>query len=237
MLLQSFDFPIQKFLTGFANHNRLFDECVYALSNFDTFKGIAMMSLLWFAWFYRSASETSEQEAHRQTHLVIVLIGSITAVILSRILQMVLHVHQRPVLANLGLDFPSVVDPSTVNAWNSFPSDHAMLFFALATGIWQINRAAGGVGLAWTIFVVCLPRVYLGIHYPSDVVAGAVLGVLTMLAFERLPFRGIAARVQSWSKTRPGTFYWCAFMLTEQVAHLFDDARGLASMMFAFFKS
>jgi undecaprenyl-diphosphatase len=59
----------------------------------------------------------------------------------------------------------------------SFPSGHAAGSFAFAAFVFTFHRRAGFVfaGLATAI---ALSRVALGVHYPSDVIAGAVVGVL-----------------------------------------------------------
>lgn len=236
MLFEQFDLPIQQFLSGFAGRSEFLDRCVYAVATYDTFKGVVMMALLWLAWFYQAPKESSEQCDKRQAHLLTVFAGSIATVLLSRVLQLALHIHQRPILNQaLGLKFPSVMDPATVNAWNSFPSDHAMLSFALATGLWQIDRRIGGFAFLWSAFIIELPRVYLGFHYPSDVIAGSLLGIGCMLAFERLPLHNVMSRILVWGKSHPAAFYLCAFLATEQVAHLFDDVRALAHLMLGHF--
>ena len=59
----------------------------------------------------------------------------------------------------------------------SFPANPAVVAFALAAGIWRGSRRIGLVAYAlaglWG-----LSRVYAGVFYPSDVVAGALLGML-----------------------------------------------------------
>ena len=57
----------------------------------------------------------------------------------------------------------------------SFPSGHAAGSFAFAVFIFASNRRVGGV-LLGAATAVALSRVALGVHYPSDVVAGAFLG-------------------------------------------------------------
>jgi undecaprenyl-diphosphatase len=58
----------------------------------------------------------------------------------------------------------------------AFPSNHAANAFAVATGIaWFFRKAA--LPFLLLALIVALSRVYVGVHYPSDVIAGGVLGV------------------------------------------------------------
>jgi hypothetical protein len=58
----------------------------------------------------------------------------------------------------------------------SFPSAHALSSFAVATAMFRVDPAtAGALVIALTL---SLGRPYLGMHYPSDVLAGAVLGIV-----------------------------------------------------------
>ena len=60
------------------------------------------------------------------------------------------------------------------NSW-SFPSGHSITFFALATVIYFYNKKWGYwfLGVA---AVIAVARVVAGVHYPSDVIGGALLG-------------------------------------------------------------
>jgi undecaprenyl-diphosphatase len=60
----------------------------------------------------------------------------------------------------------------------SFPSDHAAAAFAIAVAVLMFSRPAGAAFLALAI-AVSTSRVALGLHYPSDVVAGAIVGTLS----------------------------------------------------------
>ncbi len=69
-------------------------------------------------------------------------------------------------------DLPALIVTPTLL---SFPSAHASSSFAAATGFGALVRPAAPLYAA--AGAMALSRVYLGVHYPSDIVAGALLGV------------------------------------------------------------
>ncbi|MEK7197893.1 MAG: phosphatase PAP2 family protein [Patescibacteria group bacterium] len=60
----------------------------------------------------------------------------------------------------------------------SFPSGHAALFFAMATAVYFYNKKLGLWFFAAAI-LMGFGRVVSGVHYPSDIIGGAVIGILT----------------------------------------------------------
>jgi undecaprenyl-diphosphatase len=58
-----------------------------------------------------------------------------------------------------------------------FPSDHATAAFAIAAAVFAYERRAGSVLLGLAA-LLALGRVAIGVHYPTDVAAGALLGTL-----------------------------------------------------------
>jgi undecaprenyl-diphosphatase len=228
-LLYRFDLPILRFMTGFAGKSPLFDHAVNAISRLDMFKGVVLMCLFWYAWGEVPANQPPGWQEQRQKRLVVILIGSLLLGALSRLLQVTLHIHQRPLLSNLGLPFP-VMGPAadSLSAWNSFPSDHEMIFFALATGLWSINRKIGAIAFAWTTVVIGLPRIYLGIHYPSDVIAGALFGFLGMKMILALPLARLERLLSAWRQAHQGLFFALLYFASDQTSHLMDNLRDLA---------
>ncbi|MBI5740611.1 MAG: phosphatase PAP2 family protein [Nitrospirae bacterium] len=60
----------------------------------------------------------------------------------------------------------------------SLPSNHAATSFAVASIIGHLFRR-GAIPAFVVAFIVAFSRIYVGVHYPSDVIAGAVLGGAT----------------------------------------------------------
>lgn len=76
--------------------------------------------------------------------------------------------------------FPSAVVLLHRSTDPGFPSDHATMAGAVAVGLFLVNRRLGAVTAALAL-VLAFSRVYVGVHYPGDVVAGLVLGALVVL--------------------------------------------------------
>jgi undecaprenyl-diphosphatase len=84
---------------------------------------------------------------------------------------------------------PFVGHPHAVHLFAShaadpgFPSDHATAAFAIAVALLLRSRRWGAIALA-AATVLAITRVAMGIHYPTDVLAGAVLGALAALLLQ-----------------------------------------------------
>ncbi len=70
----------------------------------------------------------------------------------------------------------------------AFPSGHAAFFFGLSTVIFLYNKKAG-VLFFIASFLISISRVFVGIHWPSDILAGAIVGIfagwLVLKTFKR----------------------------------------------------
>lgn len=87
-------------------------------------------------------------------------------------------------------DRPFVARAEIVKLFNreetsSLPSGHAAFFFAVAFSLWFVNRR-----WSWALLVgatlVSLGRVASGVHYPTDILAGAAAGFAAAWLTERL---------------------------------------------------
>lgn len=89
---------------------------------------------------------------------------------------------------------PFVADPHGVHLFTAhaadpgFPSDHATAAFAIATAIF-LRKRGWGVAALVAAAVLSVGRVALGVHYPSDVLAGAALGAAAALILWAVPLR------------------------------------------------
>jgi undecaprenyl-diphosphatase len=95
---------------------------------------------------------------------------------------------------------PFVADPHGVHLFTAhaadpgFPSDHATAAFAIAAAIF-LRKRGWGIAALVAATVLSIGRVALGVHYPSDVLAGAALGSAAALVLWVPPFRTRIDRV------------------------------------------
>ena len=67
----------------------------------------------------------------------------------------------------------------------SFPSDHSSAAFAIAFAIFLYDRLVGSLFLC-AAALIAAGRVFVGAHYPADVLAGALVGLAAALIVARL---------------------------------------------------
>jgi len=219
-----FDSEIITCVNRFSQHSWLFDKIIVSLVGNHLLKGGVLAIIIWWAWF-----KEEDHHVHNRKHIISTLFSCVIALALGRALALTLPFRLRP-LHQEGLHFllPYGADPTMLETWSSFPSDHAVLFFTLSTGLLFISRQAGTFALFYTILFICLPRVYLGLHYPTDIIAGAIIGMaIALIGNIYLARNKKIQTIENWSYSKPYIFYPIFFLVTYQIADMFDDVRAL----------
>lgn len=115
----------------------------------------------------------------REEWLYITVLAGIAGVFARYVVKtgILLFVHRaRPFVSST--DIHSIVAALSSEYYQSFPSGHAIFFFALSTVVYFYHRHIGAFFLILAT-LMGIARVAVGMHYPTDIIAGAVLGVLT----------------------------------------------------------
>lgn len=225
-LTTSLDFWLTTLLNQFARRSWAFDQAVAFLSVNHLLKGGVLMAVLWWAWFVRPDARGGDSPRVR---VLVTLASCMVAMAIVRLLLKVLPFRDRPLHEeSLSFVLPHGVATGALDGLSSFPSDHATLFFALATGLFFVSVRLGAAALAYVSLAIALPRIYLGLHYLSDIAVGALIGVVVTLAGHRLlAQRPWMQRVAGTADTHPQYFYPLMFLLTYQIADLFEPVRDL----------
>lgn len=83
------------------------------------------------------------------------------------------------------VDHPVVKLISKSSTDKSFPSDHTALAFAIAAALFYFDRRVGGCVLLLAAGIG-IGRIAVGVHYPSDILAGMVAGIGSAYAAHKI---------------------------------------------------
>jgi len=219
------DLSVIHFLNPYARVSRAFDDFMVAIAFNNLFKAGPLLVALWALWF--SKNPVGRQE--RRTRIISVTLASCFAAAVSVVLTHLLPWRPRP-LIEPRLDFitPFGMAPEGWDRVSSLPSDHAALFFGLAGGLFLISRVWGLLALLHALLFIAFPRAYLGLHYASDLAAGAAIGLALVWIFNtRWVSTQVSQRLLALESVRPDVFYPSMMLLSYGIADLFHDGRGL----------
>ena len=222
--MNALDSTILSFINQFSRVSQTVDYTIIFLGGNHLLKGGLLASLLWWGW-YRG----HENQHYVREHVISTLLSCLVAIVLAKTLTLTLPFRLRPI-HEAGVDFllPYGTVSTALEGWSSFPSDHAVLFYTLSTGLLFVSRAAGIFALVYTTVFIGLPRIYLGLHYPTDIIGGAVVGILVgWLGNTPVMQAKIARPILAWSNTMPGFFYPVFFLITYQIADTFKNSRAI----------
>ena len=158
----SLDYDLFRGINGWAGRSQAVDAMIVACAKFLPVAFALVLVGLWLSW--------------RRTNQRAAFLAGISALVALGIGQLIgmAFPRPRPYLAHqVNLLISSTAD-------TSFPSDHATLGFAVAVLVWRYNPRAGTALLSLAL-VLAFARIFVGAHYPSDVLGGALLGTLTSM--------------------------------------------------------
>ena len=166
-LINPFDTTVYHLINGLAGRNSIMDHVMifFAMDALEIYA--ALFVIAWFALPKRDVE-------HRHA-LVMAGLSGIVALLINVILS---HVWFRPrpfTVFSKG-SFTQLI-PHSPDA--SFPSDHTSGSFGFAAGSWGHNTKWIQRTFTLVAIIVMFARVYVGVHYPTDVIGGMVIGIIS----------------------------------------------------------
>jgi undecaprenyl-diphosphatase len=232
--LNRFDLFIIHGMNSLVDRSVPFDKAVAFLLD-NPLSTALLMATFWAYWFRPADAATLQRT---REHLFATLWAGIAGIVIARALALGLPFRLRPRFdPSIHFRVTDAPNYATLMDWSAFPSDHAVMFFALSVGLFWVSWRLGLMATIYVATAICFPRVYLGYHYPSDILVGMMIGSLCACGFNLAATRRwLAAPVLRWERSSPQSFYMALFFLTFQFATMFDSLRDLASITYHVFE-
>ncbi|MBX5437032.1 MAG: phosphatase PAP2 family protein [Alicyclobacillaceae bacterium] len=162
--MNSFDLRLFQALNQHAGQTPVLDPVMKVAAHY----ALEIYAVLFIAaWFI-----LPRRDGERRHALVVAVAGAVLALLVNAVIGAVWY-RPRPFVALHGVH-QLIPHPSDA----SFPSDHTAGGFGLASASW--GKAARW--LSWTItllsLLVMVARVYVGVHWPTDVIGGMAVGIV-----------------------------------------------------------
>lgn len=115
--------------------------------------------------------------------LFVALLAGLTARYAVKALILLIYTSSRPYVGDT--DITLLIPPIVSEEYHTFPSGHALFFFAMSAVIYRHDKRLG-IFFFIASALMGIARVMVGAHYPSDIIGGAVIGALVGFLFVKL---------------------------------------------------
>jgi undecaprenyl-diphosphatase len=193
--LNPFDSAVYHIINGLAGHHHLLDVIMIFFAKYALEIYAVLFIIAWLA--------LPKRNIKNRHALVMAGLSGILALIINVIISHFIWYRPRPFTVFHKGTFTELINHSTDA---SFPSDHTSGSFGFAAGSWGQNTK--GISYTFTIIaiIVMCARVYVGVHYPTDVIGGMIVGIVAskvMWKFSRLilPLTLLVAKIFKFGPT------------------------------------
>jgi undecaprenyl-diphosphatase len=223
------DTTIAQFFNQFVHRSQVIDALVFQVAQNHLFKCAVLFSIICVAWFKVKIVDLTNK---KKAFLTIFLVATL-AMIIARTIAFLSPHRYRPIYdTSLHLNAPFSVNHWFLNGWSSFPSDHAALFFAISFSIYFLHKRLGLLAIGYTVLCICFPRLLLGLHFLTDLIAGALIGILVArIGFKYFIQSKLVAVLIGYSEKKPEYFYTIFLFFIYQLYEMLEGVRRLIPIL------
>lgn len=135
------------------------------------------------SWYHYATAHTrkSRHEAVRDITMMLRAAAASLMAVMGNFLFSLIYFRERPYMALQEVN-RLIAEPLTSK---SLPSDHTSMAFAIAVSVALLHPRLGAVMLA-AAAGIGFSRIYVGVHYPSDILAGIFVGLIAAVAVRHI---------------------------------------------------
>lgn len=164
--MQILDEKIFNIFYSLSGHSSIGDSIIIALAGYFPVVVVILVLVTCIKLFFFDKTKKAKKKAWKY---VLALVCSEISIAVVKFINYIYH-HDRPFIT-------LKLAPLFQETSYSFPSSHAIFFFSLAMGVYFVSKRFG-ITLFVFATIISLARISAGVHYPSDVIGGALLGVV-----------------------------------------------------------
>lgn len=219
------DIWIARELAECLNRYPQFDMAVQSGIRHNVLGGFWYAAALFMIWVHAAR----QNQTAVRLRMLTVIAGSVITILLTIAAAFVISwpppIHS-PGLAGL---FPSFLEASPNT--NCFPSQSTAVYGSIAAGIYSLQRTAGWILWVALPFVVSLPRMYVGGHYFSDVVASLGLALAGYACARYLLEPALISRLHAYLAERCQVQYVLDFLIFGWILEVAVEFRDFAWLL------
>lgn len=187
-----YDISFMEKLVRLLGRHPLFDLSVQSAIRHDVLGGLLFAGSLFVLWV--KAARTREN--HARVAVLTTLFATGIAILFAMLASLAISwppPYHSPEFANIYVKYFDD-NPNT----SSFPSFSVAVYTAVASGLCRLGRTLGLILWISVAVLIALPRMYIGGHYPSDIIAGLILGCAAFLSARYLLESWVVVRLEHW---------------------------------------
>lgn len=172
-----------------------------------------------YLWFARDDDES-------RSKLIAALFGPLLAIMIARGLSLWHPFELRPMFDPAsGYHVTAGLQSIDLEAYSSFPSDTAAYSMAFTLGLMSVDRLASIILTIVSLLFFSISRIYLGVHYPSDIAVGWIIGVGCAAATNLPAARRVGKYILHFKDVSEPVFYAMGALILYEMGEVLYNTR------------
>lgn len=229
----NFDLPIVLYFNQHCGKCIFLDTLALIFLSVDALRTAILVALVMGIWEYGKI----KNDKNASKRVIAILFSIVLTLGIIEILNALIN-SPRPIVTYENLINSPTITENTKELWKdawarnakhgAFPSDTVALLATMAIGLFLWKRQIGSLAIFFVLVAGILPRLYFGLHYPSDMLIGVLISAFSTFIVEKVKlFRLLIEQILQIEKKFPYAFGFFGFYIAYIIADKFILLRKL----------